>query len=174
MTQIRFDGCDLSPRGARTPRYGRERIGLALAAASAALLLLAAGCGGSGRMSKADYTRAVNDDGRKLSALFGSVDQGTRNLHQFAVRIGRGRAALDGVRADLKALKPPKAAENAHGKLLIALDTLSDDLAGLQRAATSGNENAVLQARARLAAPGRQLISAIQQLQQAGFAINSG
>ncbi len=172
MTQIRFDGCDLSPRSARTPRYARQPIGAP--AALAAVVLLLAGCGGSGRMSKTDYERAVNDDGRLLSSVFGSVDSGSANLHQLSVRVTRARRQLDQVRSDLADVKPPKRAERAHRQLVVALDTLSQDLRRLAQAAKGGKPSAVQEARARLSAPARQLVAAIQQLQQAGFDINNG
>jgi hypothetical protein len=125
-------------------------------------------------MSKADYERTVNDAGRKLSAVFGTVDQGTRNLNQLAVRVTRARRTLLDVTAKLEHVKPPKQAERPHASLLVALRTLTVDLDRLAKAAGSGYKTAVAEARARLLAPGRQLISAIQQLQQAGFAINTG
>jgi hypothetical protein len=168
MTRIRFDGCDLSPRSARAPRFA-QRIG-----ALALLALLLAGCGGDARMSKADYERTVNNAGRKLSAVFGSVDQGTTNLNQVAVRVTRARRTLVAVTKTLEDVKPPKAAERPHKSLVIALHTLATDLDRLAKAAANGYPKAVAEARARLLAPGRQLISAIQQLQQAGFAINAG
>jgi hypothetical protein len=166
MTRIRFDGCDLSPRSARTPRYAQA---ISLLAAVALL----AGCG-SDRMSKAEYERTVNDAGRKLSAVFGSVDRGTTNLNQLAVRVTRARQTLVGVTSDLEAVEPPERAERAHESLVLALQTLSTDLRLLGRAAANGYPKAVAEARARLSAPGRQLVAAIQQLQQAGFDINNG
>jgi hypothetical protein len=172
MTQIRFDGCDLSPRAARTPRYAPQPTRV-LAAATAVLVLLA-GCGGSGRMSKPEYERTVNDDGRLLSSVFGSVDQGTTNLHQLSVRVTRARAQLDRVRSDLDDLKPPKQAELVHRQLVVALDTLSQDLWRLAQTADAGDRAGVQEARARLSAPARQLVAAIQELQQAGFDINNG
>jgi hypothetical protein len=168
MTRIRFDGCDLSPRSARTPRY-RQRNGVA----AALVVLLLAGCGDN-RMSKAEYERTVNDAGRQLSAVFGTVDQGTTNLHQLAVRVTRARRTLVGVTRKLEAVKPPKPAERAHQSLVIALRTLSTDLQQLSTAAARGDAGAVAEARARLSAPGRQIVAAIQQLQQAGYAINTG
>jgi hypothetical protein len=170
MTRIRFDGCDLSPRSARAPRFA-HLIALLLAVALAAT---AAGCGGSSRMSKPDYERTVNDAGRQLSAVFGNIDQNATNLHQLDVRVTRARRTLDRVRKTLEDGKPPKDAERAHRSLLIALQSLSTDLGQLARAARSGSRSSVQEARARLAAPGRQLIAAIQQLQQAGYDINNG
>jgi hypothetical protein len=167
MTRIRFDGCDLSPRS-RTPRCFAQAI-----AAVFLLCLLLAGCG-SDRMSKADYERTVNDAGRKLSAVFSSADQGTRNLSQFSVRVQRAKRTLDGVVSDLGAVEPPAKAERAHASLLTALETLSQDMQRLAQAAASGYPQSVAEARARLSAPARQLVTAIQQLQQAGFDINTG
>jgi hypothetical protein len=163
MTRIRFDGCDLSPR-AWAPRFA-----LIIAA-----LLLLAGCGGDGRMSKPDYERTLNAAGLRLSSVFGTVDVGTTNANQLAVRVKRARATLDSVRQTLDDLKPPKAAEPAHDKLVQALATLSNDLKLLGRAAESGYPKSITEARARLSAPGRQVVAAIQQLQQAGFDVNNG
>jgi len=171
MTQIRFDGCDLSPRGARTPRFAQP---IRRAAAAAVLLLLVAGCGGSGRMAKADYELQVNDAGKKLSQVFGSIDQGRRNLHQLDVRVTRARRTLDQVRTQLSDVKPPERAERAHRQLVVALAALSDDLGMLAAAASRDDRAAVDEARARLSTPARQLLGAIQQLQQAGFDINNG
>ena len=168
MTQIRFDGCDLSPRS-RAPRFA-QRIGLL--ALLAALLL--AGCGGGGRLSKTDYERTMNDAGRNLSQVFGTIDQGTTNSNQLAVRVTRARRTLERVRTKLADVKPPKSAAKAHAELVVALGTLSADLQGLARAAAANDQASVQEARAALAAPGRQLVSAIQQLQQAGYAVNNG
>jgi hypothetical protein len=172
MTQIRFDGCDLSPRGTRTPRCA-QTIRL-LAVAVSLLLLVLAGCGGGGRMAKPDYELRVNDAGRKLSQVFGTIDQGRRNLHQLGVRVARAQRTLDEVRTQLRDVKPPEQAERAHRQLVISLDTLSDDLGMLAAAAKRGDQAATDEARARLSTPARQLVAAIQQLQQAGFDINEG
>jgi hypothetical protein len=172
MTRIRFDGCDLSPRAARTPRCA-QTIRRA-AAGAVVLLLLLTGCGGGGRMAKPDYELQVNDAGKKLSQVFGSIDQGRRNLHQLDVRVTRARRTLDQVRTQLAGVKPPKKAERAHRQLVVALDMLSDDLGALAAAAAKDDQAAVNEARARLSTPARQLVAAIQQLQQAGFDINNG
>jgi hypothetical protein len=164
MTRIRFDGCDLSPRPAWAPRF----------AVIIAALLVLAGCGGSGRMSKADYERTLNAAGLRLSAVFGTVDVGTANASELAVKVRRARTTLQQVTAKLAAVDPPKEAEDPHQKLVVALRTLSTDLKLLGTAAESGDANAIAEARARLSAPGRQVVAAIQQLQQAGFAINTG
>jgi hypothetical protein len=169
MTRIRFDGCDLSPRSARAPRFFRQRNGVAIGLA----VVLLAGCGDS-RMSKAQYERVVNDQGRRLSAVFGTIDQGTTSLNQLAVRVERARRTLLAVTKQLEQVKPPKRAERQHRSLVLALTTFSTDLQRLAQAAARGYPQAVAEARARLSAPGRQLVAAIQQLQQAGYAINNG
>jgi hypothetical protein len=174
MIRIRFDGCDLSPRGARTPRYG-QRIG-ALAAAAALLLLLAAGCGGGGdgRASKSDYEQAVNGAGARLSTVFGLVDQNTETLSQFAIKVDRARRTLDDVTAKLAGLKPPEKAEAGHERLVAALRELSGDLGNLAAAARTGSQKKTDLARKDLSAPAREILRAIEQLQDAGFSINEG
>jgi len=172
MTRIRFDGCDLSPRRARTPRYG-QRIG---AAAALALLVLAvaAACGGGGRASKTDYEHDVNSAGERLSAVFGLVDQNNQTLSQFATKVARARRTLDGVTADLAGVKPPEQADQAHERLVASLRELSVELRNLAAAARSGSQKRTDLARQQLSAPARAILAAIQQLQQAGFDVNRG
>jgi hypothetical protein len=125
-------------------------------------------------MSKHDYELRINDAGLQLSAVFGAIDQGTTNLHQLQTRVLRARKTLARVAATLADVKPPKDAEVPHRELTDALKSLSLDLADLATAAGSGNEKAVARARAELAVPARQIVAAIQQLQQLGYAINRG
>jgi len=175
MSRIRFDGCDLSPRRARTPRYA-ERIAAAVAGALL-LVLLAAACGGGGgggRLSKSDYEQRVDAAGERLSAVFGLVDRNTANLHQLATKVDRARRTLDDVTRDLAALKPPEEAEAPHQRLVGALRELSGDLRGLTAAARSGNAKRTELARRELSGPARAILQAIQELQQAGFDVNRG
>jgi hypothetical protein len=173
MIRIRFDGCDLSPRGARTPRYG-QRIGVL--AVAALLLLVPAGCGGGGggRMSTTAYEHEVNGAGEQLSSVFGLVDQNTQTLNQFAIKVGRARKALDDVTSELAKVKPPKDAERPHAQLVAALRDLSTDLRKLSAAARTGSQQKTDRARRRLSTPAKKILQAIQQLQAAGFDVNEG
>ena len=173
MTQIRFDGCDLSPRRARTPRFG-ERTRLGVLAVAAAVLL--AGCGGSDRLAKPEYEQKMNQAGRNLSAVFGTIDERRETLNQLAVRVGRARATLDRITGTLDAIAPPKDAADAHEELVEGLRATSATLGALEQAARDGDQEAVDAARAKLnsAATAQKIVEAIQRLQQAGFAINQG
>jgi hypothetical protein len=171
MSRIRFDGCDLSPRGARTPRYAQRIAAVSLAA----LLVAAAACGGGGgRLSKSDYEHRINAAGQRLSAVFGLVDENTPNLHQFAVKVDRARRTLDDVTSDLGDVKPPEKAEPAHEQLVGSLRELSVELRNLAAAARSGSKKRTDLARRDLSAPARGILQAIQELQQAGFDVNRG
>ena len=66
-----------------------------------AVLLLASACGGEGRMGKQDYEQQLNDAGRRLSAVFGTIDENRQNLKQLAVRVRRARRTLDATAAEL-------------------------------------------------------------------------
>jgi len=173
MTQIRFDGFDLSPRCARTPRSRQRSRPFALVVAVLALFLLAA-CGGDGRMSKADYEQQMNDAGRRLSAVFGTIDENRRNLGQLAVRVRRAKRTLDQTAEQLAAVEPPEQAQAAHGRIVAALQGLSVDLERVARAADANDTEAVARARASLRAPASELTASFQELQREGFAINSG
>ena len=174
MSRIRFDGCDLSPRGARTPRYAQRIAAAAAGALLLALLAAACGGGGGGRLSKSDYEHRINAAGERLSAVFGLVDQNTANLHQFATKVARARRTLDDVTGDLADLKPPEEAEAPHEQLVGALRELSVELRGLAAAARSGNAKRTELARRDLSPPARAILQAIQALQQAGFDVNRG
>jgi outer membrane murein-binding lipoprotein Lpp len=173
MTQIRFDGCDLSPRGARTPRFRQRTVAAVIAVAAAVLLV---GCGGSDRLSKPEYEQKMNQAGRNLSAVFGTIDQRRANLSQLAVRVARARATLDRITGRLDAIKPPKDAADAHQELVDGLRATSAQLAELGQAARAGDAKGVEAARAKLnsADTAQKIVDAIQRLQQAGFAINEG
>jgi hypothetical protein len=166
MTRIRFDGCDLSPR-TRAPRYAK---GIAVAALAVALCA----CGGSGRLSKAQYEQRVNDAGRQLSAVFGTVAATPAEPAQQAARIRRARSALDHVVDDLSTLKPPPGAEPGNRALVAALRTVSLRLERLATADAAGDSAAVKRAQLEVAAGGRRVLAAIRELQRAGFAVNQG
>ncbi len=76
--------------------------------------------------------------------------------------------------AKLADVQPPKDAEQAHGRLVGALRELSVELGNLAAAARTGNQKTTDRARAQLNEPARAIISAIQQLQQAGYDVNQG
>jgi hypothetical protein len=176
MTRIRFDGCDLSPRGARTPRYA-QRIAAVAAVALLFVPLLLAGCGGGGddgRMSKSDYERTVNGAGERLSTVFGLIDQNTATLDQFAIKVDRARRTLDDVTHRLSAVTPPEKAEAGHGRLVAALRDLSGELRSLAAAARTGSQKKTNLARKDLSGPARAILQAIKQLQDAGFSVNQG
>ena len=154
-------------------RFGQGRRPV-VAAVAVAVLLLAAACGGDGRMGKADYEQQMNDAGRRLSAVFGTIDENRQNLKQLAVRVRRARRTLDSTATQLAGMKPPKDAQAAHGRIVTALQGLSVDLEGIARAADANDEQAVTRARAQLRAPAEELTGSFRELQRAGFAINSG
>jgi len=139
-----------------------------------AVLLLASACGGEGRMGKQDYEQQLNDAGRRLSAVFGTIDENRQNLKQLAVRVRRARRTLDATAAELAKVKPPERAQAAHGRVVTALEGLSVDLERIARAADANDEQAVTRARAQLRAPAEELTASFRELQRAGFAINSG
>ena len=89
------------------------------------------------------------------------------------MRVTRARRTLERVRTGLADVKPPVKSIHMLG-MDKRLGTLSTDLQGLARAAAANDPASVQEARAALAAPGRQVVSAIQQLQQAGYDINNG
>ena len=138
------------------------------------MVLLLAACGGDGRMSKGDYEQLMNDAGRRLSAVFGTIDENRQNLKQLAVRVRRAKRTLDQTAAQLASVKPPEQAQAAHGRIVAALQGLSVDLDRVARAADANDPQAVATARAALRAPAGELTASFRELQREGFAINSG
>jgi hypothetical protein len=136
MTQSRFDAFPLSLAEAR------HRGAATLAAV--ALALVAAGCGGDGRLSKAKYEHRLQQDVKELSSLAVAFNQPQTPLPVLASELKVAQKKLRATAKDLDSLKPPK--EVAHDNALLAagLRRLADDYEPVRQAAEKRDRNRVI------------------------------
>jgi hypothetical protein len=129
MNQIRFDAFALSL--ARTRHRGLATLAVAL------LGLVLAGCGGGGgsRLSKADYERHLQSDGREITNAFKPLAQPPSSLDALSKQLDTGVSKLRDAAEDLDGVTPPKEAEEDNDKLTAGLRKLADELDSLRKAA---------------------------------------
>jgi len=114
--------------------------GVAFAAALAAIV---AGCGGSGRvahghqLSKAQYERKIQVDGRVLTKLGPTLACSRCSAAQFAQRIDAFGAAARKAADDLDATTPPKDAEPDNEAIVAGLRALPGLLDEFKKVVTS-------------------------------------
>ena len=114
------------------------------------LLAFAAGCGGgSGTLSRADYTKKANASclaaERKLDALGGFAD-----FKELEREMKVGQEALEQSAQELRELDPPAALVARHRKL-VDLTQETADLAGRLSAAAGENDQVEMQKQAERA-----------------------
>src|SRR5437868_550923 len=133
---------------------GRRIVTGALAAAAIA----AAGCGGSGTLSKSAYEQKVQTDGKRLQAAFGKIEGNPSSLDALAKQVGEAQAETKKVADDLDSAKPPKDAVADNDKIVAALRSLDAPLGKLKDAAAKGS--------AKLAGEASQAINSGSALKQ--------
>ncbi len=109
--------------------------------AVAAVAALGAGCGGSGRLSKADYEQKVQADGKAVQKAFAkvSVAGSANSLSALAKQIPPAEQVLKTVADDLDKAKPPKDAEADNDTVVKALRTIDAQLVRMEAAAKKGD-----------------------------------
>jgi hypothetical protein len=115
-------------------------------AAAVALAALAAGCGGSGRLSKAQYEQKIQTDGKAVQGAAGAITSSTGSLSKLAVNVAAAEKAAKAAADDLGSLKPPADIADDNAKIVTALRTIDAELTKLAQAAKAGNLTAVQQA----------------------------
>ena len=115
--------------------------------------LLLAACGGSSRLSTADYQQHLQDDGKPVESAVKALTSGGANitsLAQFATKADAAEAAVKNAADDLDSIKPPKDAEADNAAIVTGLHAIQSGLEKLKKVAASGNTAAVLAAAASL------------------------
>jgi hypothetical protein len=106
----------------------------------AALVLVVAACGGSGRMSKEDFETHLKNDAMLASRAAANASTAAGNTsRQYAARVARAQKEMHSAAADLDAITPPKDAEADVDKLVRGLGFLDKQLKTLRHAAATGN-----------------------------------
>src|SRR6266571_4922795 len=108
---------------------GRKAAAIAVVAAVA----LAAGCGGSSRLSKSDYESKLKLAGRELQLSScsltdeaGFVDLQTEKLHVIASSFGSFQKYFEKAADDIANLRPPQDAESDNQAIADSLRKVAD------------------------------------------------
>jgi hypothetical protein len=136
MTQGRFNASSLSLAEAR-------HRGLATLAA-VGLALVAAGCGGGGRLSKAKYEHRLQQDVKELSSLAIAFNQPRTPLPVLASELKVAQKKLRATAKDLDSVKPPKDVAKDNALLAAGLRRLADDYEPVRQAAEKNDRNLVV------------------------------
>lgn len=114
-----------------------RRIGLVVLAAA-----LVAGCGGSSRLSQADYQQKLQADGKAVSAAVAKISGNPSSLSELATEVDAAESAVTKAADDLDKAKPPTNADADNAKIVTALRYIATQLEKLKKAAASGNPTA--------------------------------
>ncbi len=113
---------------------------------------LAAGCGGSSRLSKAQYEQKIQADGKAVQKAVASISGNPGSLKQLAVQVAAAEKAAKAAADDLGAVKPPAEIEIDNATIVAALRTIDVQLKKLEQAAKDGDTAAAQQAAAAIQA----------------------
>jgi hypothetical protein len=117
--------------------------GIALAVT---LAVLAAGCGGSSQMSKADYEAKIQADGQAVQAAVATISASFSSIKSVAKEVAAAEVAAKKAADDLDALNPPKDIAADNDTLVKALRAIDAELKKLAQAAKDGDQAAAAQA----------------------------
>jgi hypothetical protein len=131
MTQSRFHAFALSLAPAR------HRGSATLAAATIALALVAAGCGGANGalLSKTQYEARIQKDAEDVREAFNPLSTPPSSLQQFARELQTGQRKLRQAASDLGSVKPPHDVAHDNAVLVAGLRKLALLLEPLRKAA---------------------------------------
>jgi hypothetical protein len=110
------------------------------------LAALAAGCGGSSRLSKAQYEQKIQADGKAVQKAAASISGTPSSLKELAVQVAAAEKVAKKAADDLDAAKPPAEVEADNTKIVAALRTIDAQLKKLEQAAKDGDTTAAQQA----------------------------
>ena len=138
-----------------------------------ALLILAvlvvAGCGGGGRLSKSAYEQKLQSAGRDLVAARAQLSR-SKPKEEFKKGVEAVQDALNDAAGELDGITPPTDAEAANARLVDALRRLAKDWDEVKAAADQSPDAAI--AKARKVATGqasRDAFQAITEIQRRGY-----
>ena len=149
----------------------RVTIGRLVAGLATALALVAvvAGCGGGGRLSKAEYEQRLRQAGDELSTAVQQLAK-ARTKEQFKDAVTEVQAALDDAADDLDGSTPPSDLESANERLVHGLRGLSDDFDKVKDAADEGIDAATKKAQEISTGPAsREAERAIKEIERRGY-----
>jgi len=110
------------------------------------LAALAAGCGGSSRLSKAQYEQKIQADGKAVQQAATAITSSGGSMQKLAVQVAAAEKAAKAAAGDLGGVKPPADIADDNTKIVVALRTIDAQLTKLEQAAKAGDVTAVQQA----------------------------
>ena len=134
-----------------------------------AVLLLVAGCGGGGQLSKAEYQQHLQQNGRDLAAALAVLSR-TKTKAEFLDAVDGVEKALNDVADDLDGVTPPTDVQGANERLVTAFRQLADDFEQVKEAADKGPDAARQKGRqVTSGAASREANQAIEEIKRRGY-----
>jgi len=165
MTQSRFNAFSLSLARAR-------HRGLATLA-GVLLLLVVAGCGGSGQLSKADYQTRLQKDAKSLADALKPLASTAKSPLEQAPKLSQARDKLRGAANDLGKAKPPKNVAADNAALATGLSKFADELDSFHAVALKNDQKLYNQALQQLGHSHAivEVETAAKDLQKKGYSL---
>jgi hypothetical protein len=139
-----------------------SQLGVALVAAA----MLAAGCGGGGRLSKAQYEKRVQAEGRNFQEAARKLSSGGATSSQA---LKTAKDALQKAADDLDSVKPPKEVAADNAKLVVGLRSLASSLDKITSAARDPTRQQKALQELATSQPVREAQAAIRDMQKKGY-----
>ncbi|HXY83986.1 MAG TPA: hypothetical protein VEH52_00775 [Gaiellaceae bacterium] len=147
---------------------GRTALG-----AVAIAVVVAAGCGGSGRMSKSAYEQKLQAEGAELKTALSGFGGRTNDLSALATQADVLRTKLDKSGDDLDALEPPKDAAGDNAKIASTLHSFADIVGRIAVAARAGDRAKIQQQITEFRLASVQGAAAAQDLQAKDYDVGA-
>lgn len=143
----------------------------------AALALVVAGCGGgddNDDTDKATYERQVTEVGQTLDKTFGELGESissSGSAEEAAAKLEEGADSLAKAASDFDDIEAPSDIEDAHDKIVDALEALARDFREGAAAAKEGDVNELLEFAQGLqtSKPIRDITAASDEIEKAGY-----
>jgi hypothetical protein len=138
-------------------------------ALSTALVLAVTGCGGGGRLSKAEYEQKLQQGGRELATALGELSS-SRSKNEFKKGVDDVEKALNDVADELDGVTPPQDVEGANQRVVDGFRQLARDFEAVKAATEKGPDAARQAGRAiTTGAASRKANQAIQEIKRRGY-----
>ena len=133
------------------------------------VVLLLAGCGGGGQVSKAEYEQKLQKGGRELTAALAQLSR-SNSKAEFVNGVDGVERALNDVADDLDGITPPEDVQGANDRLVDGFRKLAHDFEQVKAAADRGPDAARQKGReVTTGAASREADLAIKEIQRRGY-----
>jgi hypothetical protein len=140
------------------------------AGAALAAVVIVAGCGGSGTLSKAQYQKKLKTQGGELNRAVSGLDfSHVSDLPALASKLDALQKQFDQVAGELEDLKPPKEAAADNRKIADALHKFAGGFRRIRDAARNGERKKIPTLLNGLATADREGRAASNDLKAKGY-----